>query len=58
MPAGSAPGTVAVLGKRAVVATGSGTLELVSAQLEGRKAQMALDLINGRVLSEGTLLGT
>jgi len=57
MPTGSTPGTVAILGKRAVVATGSGTLELVSAQLEGRKAQMALDLINGRVLSEGTLLG-
>jgi methionyl-tRNA formyltransferase len=57
MPVGAAPGTVSILGKRAVVATGSGTLELVNAQLEGKKAQMALDLINGRVLTEGLVLG-
>ena len=57
MPPGAAPGTVSVLGKRALVATGSGTLELVNAQLEGKKALMAQDLINGRVLSEGLVLG-
>jgi methionyl-tRNA formyltransferase len=57
MPPGAAPGTVSILGKRAVVATGSGTLELVNAQLEGKKALMAVDLINGRVLTEGLVLG-
>ena len=51
------PGTVSVLGKRALIATGSGTLELVNAQLEGKKALMTQDLINGRVLSEGLVLG-
>jgi methionyl-tRNA formyltransferase len=57
MPRGAAPGTVSVLGKRAVVATGDGTLELLSAQLEGKKALPAVDLINGRVLHEGLVLG-
>lgn len=54
---GAAPGTVSVLGKRALIATGSGTLELLNAQLEGKKALMAQDLINGRVLVEGLILG-
>jgi methionyl-tRNA formyltransferase len=58
MPPGATPGTVSVLGKRALIATGSSSLELVNAQLEGKKALMALDLINGRVLSEGLVLGT
>ena len=57
MAAQAIPGTLSILGKRALVATGNGTLELVSAQLEGKKAQMALDLINGRVLVEGLVLG-
>jgi len=57
MPPGAAAGTISVLGKRAFVATGSGTLELVNAQLEGKKALMAQDLINGRVLVEGAVLG-
>jgi methionyl-tRNA formyltransferase len=57
MPAGAMPGTVSILGKRALIATGAGNLELVSAQLEGKKALMALDLINGRVLGEGQRLG-
>lgn len=57
MPLGAAPGTVSILGKRALVATGQGNLELVSAQVEGKKALMAVDLINGRVLSEGLVLG-
>jgi methionyl-tRNA formyltransferase len=57
MPVGAAPGTVSILGKRALVATGQGTLELVNAQLEGKKALMAVDLINGRVLTEGLVLG-
>jgi methionyl-tRNA formyltransferase len=57
IPPGAPPGTVSVLGKRAVVATGQGTLEIVNAQLEGKKALMAADLINGRVLTEGLVLG-
>jgi len=57
MPAGASPGAVSILGKRAVVATGTGTLELLNAQIEGKKALMAVDLINGRVLSEGLVLG-
>jgi methionyl-tRNA formyltransferase len=58
MPPGAVPGTLSILGKRALVATGSGTLELINAQLEGKKALMAQDLINGRVLSEGLVLGS
>ncbi|HEX2869698.1 MAG TPA: methionyl-tRNA formyltransferase [Polyangiaceae bacterium] len=58
MPVAAAPGTISILGRRALVATGSGTLELVNAQLEGKKALMAQDLINGRVLVEGLVLGT
>ena len=57
MPPGAGPGTISVLGKRAFVATGTGTLELINAQLEGKKALMAQDLINGRVLVEGQVLG-
>lgn len=57
MPPGAGPGVVSVLGKRAFVATGRGTLEIVSAQVEGKKALGAADLINGRVLVEGLELG-
>jgi methionyl-tRNA formyltransferase len=57
MPSGAAPGTVSILGRRAVIATGSGTLELLQAQLEGKKVLSAGDLINGRVLTEGLRLG-
>lgn len=57
MPTGAAPGTLSILGKRALVATGDGQLELVNAQVEGKKALMAVDLINGRVLTEGLVLG-
>lgn len=57
MPSAAVPGTVSVLGKRALVATGSGSLELLAAQVEGKKPLPALDLINGRVLVEGLVLG-
>jgi len=57
MPPGAPPGTVSILGKRALVATCLGPLELLAAQLEGRKAMPAADLINGRVLVEGLALG-
>ena len=57
MPPGASPGTVSVLGKRALVATGSGLVELLLAQAEGKKPLPAVDLINGRVLTEGLRLG-
>jgi methionyl-tRNA formyltransferase len=57
MPPGAAPGTLSVLGKRVLAATGSGQLELLVAQVEGKKALSAADLINGRVLVEGAVLG-
>lgn len=55
---GAPQGTVSVLGKRALVATGSGSVELLLAQAEGKKPLPALDLINGRVLAEGLVLGS
>jgi methionyl-tRNA formyltransferase len=57
MPPGALPGTTSILGKRALIATGSGPLELLIAQLEGKKPLPAADLINGRVLTEGQALG-
>jgi methionyl-tRNA formyltransferase len=57
MPPGAGPGTLSVLGKRVLAATGSGPLELLVAQVEGKKALPAADLINGRVLVEGAVLG-
>jgi methionyl-tRNA formyltransferase len=54
---GAAPGTLSILGKRALVATGHGNLELITAQVEGKKALPVIDLINGRVLEEGRVLG-
>jgi methionyl-tRNA formyltransferase len=54
----AAPGTV-VAATRAgvVVACGAGTLQLLRAQLEGRKALGAADLVSGRALVAGMLLG-
>jgi methionyl-tRNA formyltransferase len=57
MAPGAAPGSVSILGRRALINTGAGTLELLNAQLEGKKALMAQDLINGRALVEGLILG-
>ena len=56
-PAAGAPGLVSVEQKRVLVSTVDGTFELVRAQLEGRKELAALDLINGRALKPGDLLG-
>jgi methionyl-tRNA formyltransferase len=52
------PGTV-VAATRAgvVVACGAGTLQILRAQLEGRKALGAVDLVSGRTLVAGMLLG-
>lgn len=57
MPPGATPGTVSVLGKRALIATGAGNLELLLGQLEGKKTLGASDLINGRILEEARQLG-
>jgi methionyl-tRNA formyltransferase len=52
------PGTV-VLAKRdrVEVACGSGRIAILRAQLEGKKALGAQDLVSGRVLAEGAVLG-
>jgi methionyl-tRNA formyltransferase len=51
------PGTVSVLKRRVLVATGQGCLELLRLQLEGKAVQSAADLVNGRGLVDGDLLG-
>jgi methionyl-tRNA formyltransferase len=57
-PAGGKPGTVVRADKGgAFVATGDGTVELLVAQLEGKKPVRGRDLVNGRSLKEGDLLG-
>ncbi|HKO51066.1 MAG TPA: methionyl-tRNA formyltransferase [Polyangiaceae bacterium] len=56
-PAAGEPGTVRVEGKRVLISTIDGSFELVRAQLEGRKELPALDLINGRALKPGDVLG-
>jgi methionyl-tRNA formyltransferase len=56
-PPAGAPGLVSVDQKRVLVSTIDGTFELVRAQLEGRKELPALDLINGRALKSGDILG-
>ncbi len=51
------PGALGVDGGRAWVGTGEGTLELLSAQVEGKRELPARDLVNGRVLVAGRILG-
>ncbi len=51
-----APGAVIIDGTRLLVATGRGLLEIVEAQLEGKRALSARDLVNGRSLLEGDRL--
>ena len=53
----TAPGVVAVRERRVLVGTGDGAVELVRAQCEGRRAQAAADLVNGRALRDGERLG-
>lgn len=56
--AAAPPGTVVVADKRAVeVACGRGTLRLLRAQLEGKKPLSAPELVSGRALSSGMVLG-
>jgi len=56
-PSAGEPGLVSVDQKRVLISTIDGTFELVRAQLEGRKELPAQDLINGRALKPGDLLG-
>ena len=51
------PGTVVVEGGVPSVVTGSGSLEIVSAQLQGKRETRGSDLVNGRVLRHGLVLG-
>lgn len=57
-PVERAPGVIVVADKhRVLVACGSGTLEIVEAQPEGKRPMPARDLVNGRVLAVGQKLG-
>jgi len=52
------PGSVVLADKsRVLVACGDGVLELVTLQLEGKKAVRASDLVLGRAIKEGDRLG-
>jgi methionyl-tRNA formyltransferase len=52
------PGTVVRAGKSGIdVACGAGTLSILRAQLEGRKPLGAAELVSGRALHEGQILG-
>ena len=51
------PGQVRIEHKRVLVSTIDGAFELCRAQLEGRKELAALDLVNGRALEGGDVLG-
>lgn len=58
LPAAGPPGRVTVWDRaRLLVATGDGTLEILAAQVEGRRELPARDLANGRALKEGDVLG-
>jgi methionyl-tRNA formyltransferase len=56
-PRGLAPGEVRVERPRVLVGTGEGAIELVRAQLEGKRELAALELVNGRALADGDVLG-
>jgi len=56
-PSFGEPGLVNVDQKRVLVSTVDGVFELCRAQLEGRKELSAIDLINGRALKVGDILG-
>jgi methionyl-tRNA formyltransferase len=56
VPQVSGPGTLVSL-KPPVVSCGSGCLELVEVQLEGRKRIPAADFANGQRLTENESLG-
>ena len=51
------PGVVGVDAGRVWVGAADGPVELLSAQLEGKRELSARDLVNGRALSAGLRLG-
>lgn len=51
------PGTIAVEGRRVFVHAGTGAVEILSAQCEGRRPQGPTDLLCGRALVAGERLG-
>jgi methionyl-tRNA formyltransferase len=51
------PGLVSVYDKQVLISTIDGAFELCRAQLEGRKELPAIDLVNGRALKSGDVLG-
>lgn len=52
------PGRVELgIGRELLVSTGAGTLEILRAQLEGKKELAAADLLNGRALAPADQLG-
>lgn len=53
-----APGVVRVERPRVLVGTGDGAIELLRAQVEGRRELDALALVNGRAIADGDVLGT
>jgi methionyl-tRNA formyltransferase len=58
-PAGAAPGTIVRADRSGVwVAAAERTVEIVRAQVEGKKAMPAADLVNGRALVLGDVLGS
>lgn len=57
-PVAGPSGTITVTKRSIWVATGDGTLEILSLQPEGKAAQKASDFINGRGVASGEALGT
>jgi methionyl-tRNA formyltransferase len=51
------PGTVHVVAGAPRVVTGGGSVEILRGQLEGKREVSGRDLVNGRVLAEGSILG-
>ncbi len=51
------PGTVIEAGKRLLVTTGDGVLELQEVQLAGKRSMGAADLLRGLSLAVGSSLG-
>jgi methionyl-tRNA formyltransferase len=52
-----APGLMHAIGRRLLAGTGSGVLELLEVQLEGRKRVPAAAFMNGTRLSGDDMLG-
>jgi methionyl-tRNA formyltransferase len=53
-----APGELRVERPKVLVGAGEGALELLAAQVEGRRELAALELVNGRALADGDRLGS